>query len=416
VENVQVKRQSVDDNQQRLLEDDMNLNRILFLVASFTILVGIWGFYDRFANGHINANYGSYMTWGLWVAVYLFFTGLSAGAFVMASLDFLFKIPLFKGLGRVMLWAGLISLGAGLVSIWLDLGHLDRIWEVYLRPNWLSVMTQITWGYTIFGAIQIAALYLGVRDPDNGWLKVLMISGLPLALFVSGGTGALLGVQAAQLFWHVGLFPAQFPVFSLASGVALMLAIIGLFGSEDDPRRPQQLWVLAITTVTLQGIKLYFLWADFSQSVYTGVPANVLAVEEVMFGQYWWAFWILQLGIGTVIPTIVLVQPRLAKHNSWAGWMGVLVMFGFVVARANIVFPALAIPEIEELAQAFVDPRLQFNYFPSAMEWAVTAGIVGATILAFLIGIERLPLLKGYFMQTPSKQTELTYTPKTEAA
>jgi protein NrfD len=393
----------------------MTLKRILYLIATLSLLFGIWGLFDRLANGHINANYGSYMTWGLWVAVYLFFAGLSAGSFALASLDYIFKIPLFKGLGRVMLWAALISLGAGLISIWLDLGHLARIWEVYLRPNWFSVMTQIVWGYTIFGMLQLAVLYLDVRNPGSRWIKVLMISGLPLGLFVSGGTGALLGVQAAQPFWHVGLFPAQFPVFSLASGVALMLAIIGLFGSESDPRRNQQLWMLAITTVIFQVIKLYFLWADFSQSVYTGVPANVLAVEEVMYGQYWWAFWILQLGIGTLIPIIVLVQPKLARQSKWAGWTGVMVMFGFVVARANIVFPALAIPEIEALAEAFVDPRLQFSYFPSAMEWAVTAGIVGGATLAFLIGEERLSLLTDNLAKSPPEQTDLTHIPRTEA-
>lgn len=385
----------------------MSLKRLFYALGGLALLIGLWGFYERFANGHESANYGSYVTWGLWVAMYLFFAGLSAGAFALATLDYLFHIPLFKGTGRSALWAALVTLGAGLFSIWLDLGHLERIWEVYLRPNWLSVMAQIVWGYTVFGLIQLAALYLAIRAPQSKWLKVLMIAGLPLALFVSGGTGALLGVQAAQPFWHVGLFPAQFPVFSLASGVALMLALVGLFGPADDPRRPQQLWVLAIATVVLQLVKLYFLWADFSQSVYAGVPANVRSVNEVMFGQYWWAFWILQLGIGTLIPLIVLTQPKLARHNGWAGWMGVLVMFGFAVARANIIFPALTIPEIDALAEAFVDPRLQFSYFPSPMEWAVTAGIVGMAVLAFLVGADRLPLLQSAPGPTSRQKTEV---------
>ena len=370
----------------------MTLKRILYVLAGLALLIGLAGFYDRFANGHENANYGSYVTWGLWVAMYLFLAGLSAGAFALATLDYLFNVPLFKGTGRIALWVALVTLGAGLFSIWLDLGHLERIWEVYLRPNLNSVMAQIVWGYTILGLIQLAALILAIRSPQSRWLKALMIAGLPLALFVSGGTGALLGVQAAQPFWHVGLFPAQFPVFSLASGVALMLALIGLFGPADDPRRPQQLWVLALATVALQLVKLYFLWADFSQSVYAGVPANVQSVNEVLYGQYWWAFWILQLGIGTFIPLIVLTQSKLARHNSWAGWMGVLVMFGFAVARANIVFPALAIPEIDALAEAFVDPRLQFAHLPSSMEWAVTIGIIGLAVLAFLVGTDRLRL------------------------
>ena len=134
------------------------------------------------------------------------------------------------------------------------------------------------------------------------------------------------------------------------------------------------------------------MWADYSQSIYGGVPMNVDAVNQVLFGQYWWAFWILQLLIGSFIPLVILVQPKLAKHNGWAGWMGVLLLIGYAVARALIIFPALAIPEIEALTNAFGGLHLTFDYFPSLMEWAVTLGTIGLASLAFLIGSDRLPL------------------------
>lgn len=370
----------------------MTLKRIVYVLAALAIVVGAWGFYDRLVNGHQNAAYGSYVVWGLWVAMYLFFAGIAAGAFMLATLDLLFHIEIFKGTGKTALWIGLISLGGALLSIWLDLGHMFRIWKVYLQGNLNSVMAQMVWGYTLFGLLLLASLYLAIRDPQSKVLRALMIVGLPLSLFISGAVGALLGVEASRLFWHVGLLPVQFPVFSLASGAAALLAAIGLFGSDKDPHREQQLWVLSIVTVVLAIVKLYFLWADFSQSIYGNVPQNVQAVNAVMFGQYAWAFWGLQILLGTLVPIVVLVQPQLAKHNSWAGWMGVLVLIGFAVARANIVFPALTVPELEALTRAFTGPRLQFEYFPSVMEWAVTMGIVGLVVLAFLIGTDRLPL------------------------
>jgi molybdopterin-containing oxidoreductase family membrane subunit len=324
--------------------------------------------------------------------MYLFFAGVAAGSFMLATLDLLFHIEIFKGTGRTALWIGLISLGGALLSIWLDLGQLWRIWKVYLQGNPGSVMAQMVWGYTLFGLLLVASLYLAIRDPQSKLLRVLMIVGLPLSLFISGAVGALLGVEASRLFWHVGLLPVQFPVFSLASGTAALLAAIGLFGSDKDPHRAQQLWVLSIATVVLAIVKLYFLWADFSQSIYGNVPQNIQAVNAVLFGPYAWAFWGLQILLGTLIPIVVLVQPRLATHNGWAGWMGVLVLVGFAVARANIVFPALTVPELEALTRAFTGPRLQFEYFPSLMEWSVTIGIVGLVVLAFLVGTDRLPL------------------------
>lgn len=150
--------------------------------------------------------------------------------------------------------------------------------------------------------------------------------------------------------------------------------------------------MLSVLTVALAIVKLYFLWADFSQSMYCNVPQNVEAVRAVLYEPYWWAFWILQILVGTLIPVFVLVQSKLARHNGWAGWMGLLVLFGFAIARANIVFPALTVPEIQALTTAFTGPHLTFDYFPSLMEWAVTQGIVGLAVLAFPIGEERLPL------------------------
>lgn len=369
------------------------VRRILYGLAALATLFGIWGIYDRIAAGHQNAAYGSYVVWGLWVALYLFFTGMAAGAFTFATLDYLFRVPIFARTGRLSLFLSLITLGAGLLHIWLDLGHPERVWKAYLQPNFNSVMDQIVWGYTVFGLIILIMLGLSFQPRRYaGWLRVLSVVGLFLALFLSGGVGALLGVQAARPFWHVGLFPVQFPFFSLASGAALLLLVYGLFDRAANEHRRSLLRTLAILTLVLQLIKLYFLWADFSQSVYGGMPMNVAAVNEVLFGRYWWAFWILQLFLGSLVPIIILLWPRLATEPLWAALAGFLVLLGFAAARANIVFPALSVPELPQLIGAFHSDRLQFHYFPSLMEWAVSIGISGLAGLIFLIAYDRLPL------------------------
>ena len=369
------------------------LKKITYAFGALTLLFGLWGFYDRFAFGHQDANYGSYVVWGLWVAMYLFFAGIAAGGFMIATLDLLFDIPAFKGTGKIALWGALVSLAAALLSIWLDLGHLERIWKVYLQGNPSSLLFQMVWGYTLFGLLTLAALILEIRKPGSRALKIIMWIGLPLSLFISGAVGALLGVNASRPFWHIGLFPVQFPVFSLASGVAMMLVALGLFGSRDDPHRPQQLWTLSLMTVILMVVKLYFIWADYSQSMYGNVPMNVEAIRQILFGQYWWAFWIAQLLIGSLIPIVILSQRKFAEHNGWAGWMGLLVLMGYAFARGLIIFPALTVPELGALTSAFSGPHLSFDYFPSLMEWAVTSGTIGIAVLGFLLGSDFLPLV-----------------------
>ncbi|RMF82179.1 MAG: polysulfide reductase [Chloroflexi bacterium] len=364
------------------------VRRIFYAISIIALIIGVFGVAARLTGGHRDANYGSYVVWGLWVAMYLFFVGVAAGGFMLATLDYLFDLYLFKGTGKYALWVALVSLAAGLLSIWFDLGHMERIWKVYLQGNPSSVMWQIVWGYTIFGIVLLASLWLAWRNPNGRAMKTVMIIGGALALFISGASGALLGVQVARPFWHAGLFPVQIPVFSLASGVAALIVAIALFGPTDDPRRPRLLRILAISAIVLQGVKLYFLWAEFSQSTYGNIAANEQAIREVLFGQYWWGFWILQLGLGSLIPIIILAQPRFAQRAYWAGAMGVLMLVGFAVTRANIVFPALTVPELEALTTAFSHRHLQFEYFPSLMEWAVAAGTVGLATLGFLIGCD----------------------------
>ncbi len=313
---------------------------------------------------------------------------------MIATLDYLFGVRLFKGTGKLALWGALVTMPAALATIGMDLGHMERIWKVYLQPNFGSVMAQMVWGYTLFFAIILISLWGVVRKPQALWIKPVFSLGLFVAIFLSGGVGALLGVNASRAYWHVGLLPAQFPFFSLASGTALMLVVFGWLLPAKDERRAQQLRVLGLMTVILAIIKLYFLWTDFSQSIYGGVPDNVQAVTAVLFGDYWWAFWFLQLGIGTLLPVIILLQPRLGKDGRWAGAMGLLVLLGFIVARANIIFPALVFPELEGLATAFYGPHLGYDYFPSLMEWSVVSGVIGAAVLAFLAGTDFLPIFK----------------------
>ena len=78
----------------------MTLKKVLYAVCILALIFGAWGVVDRLSTGHQNANYGSYVVWGLWVAMYLFFAGTAAGSFMFATLDFLFNIKLFKGTGK----------------------------------------------------------------------------------------------------------------------------------------------------------------------------------------------------------------------------------------------------------------------------------------------------------------------------
>jgi molybdopterin-containing oxidoreductase family membrane subunit len=371
----------------------IDIRRILYALAIVAIVLGIFGFASRLFLGERDVGYGSYVNWGLWVAMYLFFAGLAAGSFMVASLDYLFRVELFKGTGRYALWATIVTLPAALVLIGLDLGHWDRIWKVYLQPNPNSLLAQLVWGYSVFWIVAIVALGLAARRSDL-WLRAAMVVGLVLSLFVSGGVGALLGVNAGQVSFHTSMLPAQFPVLNLSAGIALMAVIVGFFGVVDPARRERLLRVLGLSLVALLTVKAYFLWVDYSQVIYSNVPDAVAVADTILFGQYSWAFWGLQVVLGLIVPWLLFVWPGTSQRPVLAGLAGVLVLLGLAVGRTAIIFPQLSVPDLEGLAEAFSHVRLSFDYVPSLVEWSVLVGVLGVATLAYLVGVDRLPLFK----------------------
>jgi molybdopterin-containing oxidoreductase family membrane subunit len=191
----------------------------------------------------------------------------------------------------------------------------------------------------------------------------------------------------------VGLYPLHFLATALASGAAVLALVAALFLAHRDEEM-RSLTVIA-GRLMLAGVafEALFIFFDFFVSLYGGVPRLTEAVEAVMTGSHAWSFWVTQVALGMVIPFLILINPRLSSQPAWIGAAGFMVIVGFVVVRVNAVLPAFLVPQLEGLPSAFVDPRLSYDYFPSATEWLV-AVFVGAIVIGlFYLGYRLLPLV-----------------------
>ena len=120
--------------------------RIAWVLASVGFLVGLVGLYQRVTDGHDMANYGSYIPWGLWVAGYIYLIGLSAGAFLLSTLVYVFRVKRLQPIGKMALLAALVTLLAAMILVWVDLGHPLRAWRLMFRTNFDSMMGKIAYG------------------------------------------------------------------------------------------------------------------------------------------------------------------------------------------------------------------------------------------------------------------------------
>ncbi|MFN3485375.1 MAG: NrfD/PsrC family molybdoenzyme membrane anchor subunit, partial [Planctomycetota bacterium] len=209
---------------------------------------------ERFREGLILTRMTQHVPWGLWIALYIYFIGLSAGSFLLSTLVYVFGVKRLEAVGPLSLVQALGCLLIGLFLIFVDLGHPERFLNVYFSWNPTSVLAWECLFYTAYALIILAELFIvlrpalaaraqsggpwaplarvlscGGRTPSQSWrsaaprwLKVLGILGIPVAIGVHGGTGAIFAVVKSRPTWYTGLFPIIFLISALASGGALL--------------------------------------------------------------------------------------------------------------------------------------------------------------------------------------------------
>ena len=397
------------------------LKRIFWAAGALLFIVGFAGWWDRLANGHENADYGSIVPWGLWIAMYIYFIGLSAGAFLISALVYVFRVKRFESIGRVALFTALVTLLLAVLSVWADLGHMGRAWRVIATPNFKSPMAWMIWLYGSYVAILAAELYfvlrkdlvvaaelggpkgrvyrllaLGSRDVteervnrDEKVVRVLATIGVPVAIMFHGGVGALFGVISARPSWNSGLFPILFLISALASGGALLTLVVAVFqGGLKETR--DTIVALGQLVLGLLLLDVLFQVSEYLVASYGGVPGHVEGLKLMFAGPFWWVFWVWQLALGTLVP-IVILSSRRRTNAYWVAGAAGLIAVGFIGLRLNIVVPALAVEEIDGLTDAIDSTRISTSYFPALGEWLLTAGVVGLGLLVFGVGEKFLP-------------------------
>src|SRR5213075_3467215 len=87
------------------------------------------------------------LQWSILIVLYPFITGLVAGAFILASLQRVFKVEAVKPTYRLALLTALAFLFVAPLPLQLHLGHPERSFEMYLTPHTSSAMAMFGFVY-----------------------------------------------------------------------------------------------------------------------------------------------------------------------------------------------------------------------------------------------------------------------------
>jgi protein NrfD len=370
---------------------------VLWLALAIFGLVGIA---QRFLLGEQPTAYSSYIPWGLWVAAYIYFGGLSAGAFLVSSLAYVFGVRRLAPIAPIALYTAAVTLVLALLSILFDLGHMERFWEVFARPQFHSMMAWMVWLYAAYFLVLLAQLAIVLRarmatngtgqpDREQARLRIIGSVGVVIAIGFEGGVGALFGTVVAREYWNTAISPIIFLTGALASGGAMMTAILAALPIRRDVAWRDLVALMSRGVVWLVLLDLVLEFAEYSIPAWYQVGAEYNLITYVLFGPYWYVFWIAHVLFGVVVPVALLTRRSPLAQGIGAA----LVAITFLAVRLNMVIPGLISPELQGLEHAYLDPignRLVYSYVPNLFEWQVTAGIVAFGIAAFVLGYRYL--------------------------
>src|ERR1700675_921799 len=87
------------------------------------------------------------LQWSLLIVLYPFITGLVAGAFILASLERVFRVEAVRPTYRLALLTALAFLLVAPLPLQMHLGHPERSFEMYLTPHRSSAMAMFGFVY-----------------------------------------------------------------------------------------------------------------------------------------------------------------------------------------------------------------------------------------------------------------------------
>jgi molybdopterin-containing oxidoreductase family membrane subunit len=359
----------------------------LWVVA---IVVGGLGVVARIMEAERFTGYGSYVPWGLWVAMYFHLIGIAGGAFAIGGACYLLNVASFREyFPYVCIVSGACILTA-LFSIWIDLGHPFRAINIMITPNFSSMMTFNAWSYCFFLLILAVCLflarkkssYMDINDP-SGWLVPVIMIGIFASFAFPSQSGAFFGVIDAKPYWQSAIMPILFLVSGLTAGSAALLLMdcitvcgvrvpTGNSGSSSGNVSRAPFNVLRWLTVC--GIMIYFLaeFSEYSLAFWSPISHARQSIELIIFGPFWWVFWIVHVG-GALAATYLMV---VGKSTQVIGFGALLTVITFISARLNILIPGQAVSELKGLQEAFYHGRLRYDYQAHLNEYLVALFIV----------------------------------------
>jgi len=382
--------------------------------------LGAWAY--QLSQGLAVTNMRNPMMWGLYITLFMYFVGLSAGGLIVASAGRLFGATGLKPIVRLAVLEATVAVMLAALLLLPDIGRPDRVWHLFRYPNFTSPLTWDITIVTIYLLISLAYVWVYTRADhardgsrlalgtgtsvadtrrDERLKSVLAAVGLPAAILLHTITAWIFGLQISRGFWYSAVMAPLFIGSALVSGTGLMilLALVvrrtGRVSFGDD--LIAYLGKLLAVFVAVEG---FLVLCEMLTAAYPGAGFEADPVTRLLVGRYSPFFWF-EIVAGLIIPFALLVVPRRRMNMRWVAAASVLAVVGIFVHRFNIVLNGLSyatVPFPPGVSIGTAQPvgttsfALSQFYYPSWVEWLVVLGLLCLGAIIFTVAAVRLPL------------------------
>ncbi len=316
------------------------------------------------------------LQWSLLIVLYPYITGLVAGAFILASLERVFRVEAVRPTYRLALLTALSFMLVAPLPLQLHLGHPERSLEMYLTPHTSSAMAMFGFVYLWYlmvvlvleiwleyraDIVRLAQSTTGVsrliykmltlgsenvsatsRIIDDKVGFAVTVIGIPSAFLLHGYVGFIFGSIKANPWWSTPLMPIVFLFSAMTSGIA---AVLLLYMATSKAKKT------AIDMRCLDTIAKYLFYTfviDFTLEMLDLIHRTYEADESfrsldfMVHTRLWFSQVILQIGLGTMIPLFLLAANQLwrfapSKRRVMYVVACSLTLVGILAMRWNVV-------------------------------------------------------------------------------
>lgn len=381
------------------------------------IAFGGYALYKQVADGHLVTGMRDNVVWGLYIANFIFFIGISYAGAVISGILHILKVEWRKPIIRVAEMITVIATIIGPVFILLCVGRLDRLHHLFLYPRlqspitWdvLAITTYFT-GSVIFLYLALIkdfaiyrdaglnipkwrqkvykALSLGYRGTESQKKHIRVSTNLmaimiiPLAIIVHSVLSWIFGMTLRP-GWHSSIFGPYFVLAAIYSGTGVLIVAMWVY------RRMYKLHsyitdkhfiYLGYILMILGAGYGYFTFSEYLTSWFSSEKWENEVLHKLFSpDEYGWWFLFSNLA-GIVLPVVIVAIPATRKPN-WITLASILMVLALWVKRYLIIVPTLESPLLP-----MQDTRPEFVHYQATwVEWALTFAGIATFFLFFTL-------------------------------